>query len=214
MPGLFVTFEGGEGSGKTTQINKLSQTLSNEGRKVLTTREPGGTAEGEKLRNLLVQRDGGNWNPMSECLLLFAARSMHVEKIIKPALESGKIVVSDRFTDSTRAYQGYGHGMEISTIEQMNTLVLGDFKPDLTIILDIEPAAGLERSERRLAGENFMGARSEDRFEKLDLEFHKKLRNGFLSIAQSDPKRCTVIDATQDLETISKLILSAVKGRL
>jgi dTMP kinase len=214
MAGLFITFEGGEGSGKTTQINRLAQTLAKSGHKVITTREPGGTPEAEKIRNLLVQREGGNWSPMSEVLLLFAARILHVDKVIKPALESGKIVISDRFTDSTRAYQGYGHGLGLDQIEDTNKLVLGDFAPDLTFILDIDPEVGLNRSERRLAGENFMGARSEDRFEKLELEFHKRLRDGFLQIAKREPKRCIVLDATKDLDTLSAEILKHVEGRL
>lgn len=128
--GLFITFEGGEGSGKTTQINRLAHTLSQTGQKILTTREPGGTPEGEKIRNLLVQREGGNWTPTAEILLLFAARVMHVEKIIKPALEDNKIVICDRFTDSTIAYQGYGHSHNIDSIEKIGALSLGDFGPD------------------------------------------------------------------------------------
>ena len=109
MSGFFITFEGGEGSGKTTQINRLASTLTHLGKQVVTTREPGGTVEAEKIRDFLVQRDGGDWSPIAEALLLFAAREMHYQKVIKPALENGKIVICDRFTDSTRAYQGYGH---------------------------------------------------------------------------------------------------------
>jgi dTMP kinase len=215
MAGLFITFEGGEGSGKTSQINRLAQTLANtSGLKVVTTREPGGTPEAEKIRNLLVQREGGNWSPLSEVLLLFAARVLHVENVIKPALENGKIVISDRFTDSTRAYQGYGHGMELPLIEKINETVLGNFQPDLTILLDIQPEAGLNRSERRLAGEQFMGARNEDRFEKLELEFHKRLRSGFLEIAKNNPKRCVVLDATKPMDELSAEILKIVQGKL
>jgi dTMP kinase len=214
MAGLFISFEGGEGSGKTTQINRLAQALVKEGHKVQTTREPGGTPEAEKIRSLLVQRDGGNWSPLSEVLLLFAARTLHVEKVIKPALESGKIVISDRFTDSTRAYQGYGHGLPLEKIEEIDRAVLEGFKPDLTFILDIDAAAGLARSERRLAGEHFMGARTEDRFEKLELEFHERLRAGFLSIAGSDPARCRVIDAAQNLDSIAAQIRTALEEKL
>lgn len=214
MAGLFITFEGGEGSGKTTQINRLAQALSKSGHKTITTREPGGTPEAEKIRNLLVQREGGNWSPMAEVLMLFAARVMHVEKVIKPALAEDYIVISDRFTDSTRAYQGYGHGLALEDIEAINDTALHGFGPDLTIILDIEPGVGLGRSERRLAAEQFMGARSEDRFEKLELEFHKRLRDGFLDIAKKNPKRCLVLDAKQDMDTLSALILKEVEGRL
>lgn len=214
MTGLFITFEGGEGSGKTSQINRIAQSLLEQKRKIITTREPGGTPEAEKIRNLIVQREGGNWSPLSETLLLFAARILHVEQIIRPALETGKMIISDRFTDSTRAYQGYGHGLSLDTIETINTAVLGDFKPHLTFILDIEPEIGLARSERRLAGEHFMGAQSEDRFEKLELEFHKRLRNGFLQIAKNDPARCHVIDATQDMNDITHQILHIIQSRV
>ena len=212
--GLFISFEGGEGSGKTTQINKLAEILTHNKRKVITTREPGGTPEGEKIRSLIVQREGGDWNPMAECLLLFAARVMHVEKIIKPALERGKIIISDRFTDSTRAYQGYGRGFSLDMIEKINTLTLGDFKPDLTFILDIEPQKGLSRSSRRLAAEDLQINQTEDRFENMDLEFHEKLRKGFLGIAKKDPKRCVVLDAALPIDDLTKKIHKIVEERL
>src|SRR5262249_9083126 len=158
-------FEGGEGSGKTTQVNRLAQFLTDKGKKVITTREPGGTPEGEKVRELIVQREGGEWTPMAEILLLFAARTMHVEKIIRPALEQGKIVISDRFTGSTRAYQGYGHRFSLDTIETVNKFVLGDFKPDITFLLDIDVEKGLARSGRRMAAESLHIKQTEDRFE-------------------------------------------------
>ncbi len=199
---LFITFEGGEGSGKTSQINRLASRLTNQGYKVLTTREPGGTEESEKIRDLLVQRGGGNWSAEAETLLLYAARSMHVEKIIKPALNSGKIVICDRFSDSTMAYQGYGHGYPLDKIQALDTLILNNFKPDLTLILDIAAKKGLERSTRRLATEACTESRNEDRFEQLAIEFHEKLRNGFLAIAESDPSRCKVIDATNDIDEV------------
>ena len=214
MSGLFITFEGGEGSGKTTQINRLSQTLSQLGKKVITTREPGGTPEAERVRELIVQRDGGAWTPMAEILLLFAARIMHVEQIIRPALEEGKIVICDRFTDSTRAYQGYGHEMGLESIENLNTLTLGDFKPDLTFILDIDPEEGLKRSDRRLAAEQFQVKQREDRYEQLDIEFHKRLRQGFLDIAEKEPKRCHVIPAMQDVEALAGQIANIVREKV
>ncbi len=212
--GLFITFEGGEGSGKTTQINRLAQTLVQDGHKVLTTREPGGTPEGEKIRDLLVQREGGQWTPMAEVLLLFAARIMHVEKIIKPALADGKIVICDRFTDSTVAYQGYGHNLDASIIENICTLSLGDFSPDLTVILDIDPEEGLRRSDRRLAAEQFQVKQREDRYEQLDIAFHERLRRGFLEIAGKEPERCHVIPALQDLETVSGQISAIVREKI
>ena len=212
--GLFITFEGGEGSGKTTQINRLSQTLSQLGKKVITTREPGGTPEAEKIRELIVQRDGGAWTPMAEILLFSTARVMHVEQIIRPALEEGKIVICDRFTDSTRAYQGYGHEMGLEEIENLNTLTLGDFKPDLTFILDIDPEEGLKRSDRRLAAEQFQVKHREDRYEQLDIEFHKRLRQGFLEIAKKEPGRCHVIPAMQDVDAISGQIADIVREKV
>lgn len=214
MTGLFISFEGGEGSGKTTQINKLSQMLTDNGHKVITTREPGGTPEGDKVRDLIVQRDGGDWNPMAETLLLFAARTMHVEKIIGPALDEGKIIITDRYTDSTVAYQGYGHGLALDKIEDINKLVLGGLKPDLTFILDIDPKAGLERSERRLASETLGVNQTEDKFERMDFSFHEKLRQGFLTIAKNEPERCHVIDATQSMEDMTADIARVVLERL
>lgn len=206
MSGLFITFEGGEGTGKTTQINRLAESLTKKGFKVLTTREPGGTPEAEKIRNFLVQRDGGNWTPSAEVLLLFAARTMHVEKVIRPALDNGKIIISDRFTDSTRAYQGFGHGFPLEKIEILKDLFLDGVEPDLTFVLDIEASAGLARSGRRLAAESLHLRQSEDRFEKLDLEFHEKLRSGFLTIAKENPERCHIVDATKAIEVMAGVI--------
>ncbi len=211
---LFITFEGGEGSGKTTQINRLTKSLSEMGYKVVTTREPGGTPEAEKIRELIVQRDGGNWSPMAETLLLFAARIMHVKTLINPALEEGKIVICDRFADSTVAYQGYGHGVDHHAIEEIYNHSLGHFKPDLTFLLDIDPEIGLQRAGRRLAAESLDLAQREDKFENLDLDFHKRLRQGFLEIANADPARCKIIDASRSLEALSTEILNITRARL
>jgi len=214
MAGLFISFEGGEGSGKTTQIRLLAETLIQKGYDVLTTREPGGTPEAEKIRALLVGRDGGEWSPMAEVLLLFAARVQHVEGLIKPALAAGKIIITDRFTDSTRAYQGAGHGVSSAVIESLNTLSLGDFSPDMTLILDIDPAEGVGRSTKRLAMEATPEARTEDRFEALDLAFHTRLREGFLAIAKAAPLRCTVFDAAQAQETLAGQIAAHILQKL
>lgn len=214
MPGYFITFEGGEGAGKTTQINRLANALTEQGYKVITTREPGGTPESEKIRELLVQRDGGDWDAVSECLLLFAARRMHVEEIIRPALENNKIVISDRFTDSTRAYQGYGRGLDLSFIESLNDLVLDGLNPDRTFILDIDPEKGLERSEHRLATETIEGKRTEDRFETMSFEFHKKLRQGFLEIVDNNPDRCHLLDASNSKEELQETIFRIVSEDL
>jgi dTMP kinase len=213
MRGLFITLEGGEGAGKSTQSRRLKSALEEVGRDVVLTREPGGTPEAEKIRDLLVQRDGGNWTPMAECLLFFAARQMHVEAFIKPAIAAGKIVICDRFTDSTVAYQGYGHGFDIPTIRQIESLTLNGFKPDLTFILDLPVADGLARSLRQKdissGKEN-----TEDRFEKLQRDFHEKLRQGFLAIAKEDPARCIVVDALQTADLVYDIIWGRIKNAL
>lgn len=206
-PGLFITFEGGEGAGKTTQIKLLADFLSKHHESdVVTTREPGGTPEAESIRNLLVQRDGGDWTAESETLLFFAARHMHVQRVIKPALQEGKIVICDRFTDSTRAYQAYGHGQPIEFVERLNRLVLDGFDPDLTFILDIAPETGLIRSRAQLAESVSAQASTEDRFENMDVSFHEKLRQGFLDIAKKYPRRCRVLDAGQSMEGLAAQI--------
>lgn len=199
--GLFITLEGGEGSGKTSQINRLAQFLTDEGHKVITTREPGGTPEAESVRDILVQRDSGNWSPMAETLLIFAARVMHVDHVIKPALDDGKIVICDRFTDSTVAYQGYGRQMKINKIKSIQEVAIKSLEPDLTFILDLDVKAGLERSKKRLAGQKGYD-QTEDRFERLDTDFHERLRNGFLQIAKNEPDRCHVIDAEQSMDDV------------
>lgn len=208
--GLFITLEGGEGTGKTTQITRLAEALRAMDREVITTREPGGTPEAERIRHLIVHREGGNWTPMAECLLLFAGRQMHVETLIKPAMERGAVVISDRFADSTRAYQGYGHGLDQAVIEQINTLALGDFKPDLTFVFDIPVKEGLARAGHRLAAEDS----GEDRFEKLDVAFHERMRNGYLEIAKHEPKRCVIVDAARDMDAIADDLLTKVKNKL
>ncbi|MFP4313538.1 MAG: dTMP kinase [Alphaproteobacteria bacterium] len=208
--GLFITFEGGEGSGKSTQVQKLANTLREQGRDVMLTREPGGTEEAERIRALLVQSDGGQWSPLEEVLLLFAARAHHVRTLIKPAVESGSIVICDRFTDSTRAYQGYGLGLDLKIIESIKRNVLGDFEPDITFLLDIPASDGLKRSTRRLKDEGS----NEDKYENLDIEFHEKLRAGFLELAEQNQNRFCIVDALQEIDTISAQILQKVKGYL
>ncbi len=204
-PGLFITLEGGEGSGKTTQIGNLKAALEAKSRTVVTTREPGGTPEAEKIRTLLVDRDGGAWTPMAECLLFYAARAMHVETLIKPALQAGKTVICDRFSDSTRAYQGYGYArIDPAEIETLDRYVLKGFQPDLTFILDLPVEAGLKRAASR--------AGREDRFERLDTGFHERMRDGYLTIAKDNPDRCVVIDAAQPPEKVTETILAHIKA--
>lgn len=208
--GYFITFEGGEGSGKSTQVKLLADHLRAQGYDVVLTREPGGTPEAEKIRDLLVRNDGGNWSPLEECLLLFAARAHHIRTLIKPAIEAGKIVISDRFTDSTRAYQGYGLGVALKKIEALNNDLIDGFAPDLTILLDIDVKDGLARSTRRLADEQS----SEDRYESLDIDFHEKLRAGFLDMTKSEPQRFRVIDADKSVDEIADKIKAALAERL
>lgn len=204
MPrGLFITFEGGEGAGKTTQIKRLAAAL---GDHCITTREPGGTPEAEALRNAFFQNNGHDWPPEALVLLMFSARILHTEKLIRPKLEEGAHVLSDRYTDSTRVYQGYAGNMPLDKIEQIKQLSIGDFEPDITFILDIDPAIGLNRTSAR--------GGTEVTFEEKDIGFHQKLRDGFLTIAKQNPDRCVVIDALQDQDAIAAQILSAVKDRL
>jgi len=196
---MFISIEGGEGTGKTTQIGMLAESLRKQGHDVVTTREPGGTPEAEKIRELLVHRNGGDWTPMAEILLFFAARQMHVTQLIMPALTAGKIVISDRFTDSTRVYQSYGHGVEPDIIESFVHLALGGFEPDMTFILDIAVDKGLARAGRRQNETDI----KEDRFEKIGMAFHEKLRQGFFAIAERFPERCVMIDADRTINEIA-----------
>lgn len=197
--GFFITLEGGDGAGKTTQIKRLADSLSAKGYDVITTREPGGTPEAEKIRALLVNRDGGNWTPMVEAILLYAARLQHVEQLIAPAIAAGKVVISDRFADSTRAYQSYGRGLALDRIEGLNDFVLQGFKPDLTFVLDMEVEDGLARSRKRLND----AASTEDRFEGLDIAFHQRLRMGYLEIASREPDRCVIVNANRAMDDIA-----------
>lgn len=203
---MFITFEGGEGGGKTTQIRLLKDKLEKSGRSVVQTREPGGTPEAEKIRTLIVDRAGGNWSPMAETLLVFAARAMHVRDLIIPALEQHKTVLCDRFTDSTRAYQGYAGGIDLSIIETLKHAAIGRLEPDITFILDVPAEIGLKRSHGRMA----KSGATEDRFEGKDLQFHETLRKGYLEIAATHPLRCKIIDATQSINEVADAIWKAI----
>lgn len=208
--GLFISFEGGEGAGKTTQITKLKEHLENEGHEVILTREPGGTEEAEKIRQLLVQRDGGDWDGLTELLLFYAARRHHVENLIKPAVDAGKIVVCDRFSDSTHAYQCYGHGVSQDDFKQIDEIVLKGYKPDITFLLDVPVDVGLKRSKRvNDDSEVLSQSEVEDRFERLDQSFHEKLRQGFLKIAEQNKNRFHVISALKSPDDITNEIIKA-----
>lgn len=203
--GIFISFEGGEGSGKSTQARLLQESLASMGVDSLQTREPGGTPLAERIRALVVNRDGGDWDAMGEALLMFAARHQHLIEKIHPALARGQWVISDRFADSSRVFQGYACGLDLEKIETLCQLVVGDLEPDLTLVFDISPEEGLARTQARSG--------NEDRFELLGLEFHKKVRDGYLDIVRRFPHRCVVIDAAQDIETVQAQVMRVVRDR-
>jgi dTMP kinase len=208
--GKFITLEGGEGTGKSTQVSMLAAALEASGHQVIVTREPGGSPGAEEIRKLLVEGSAGRWDPMSEALLHFAARHDHLRHTILPAIAAGKWVVSDRFADSTMAYQGHGHGLGREAIEELYELAVGDFSPDLTLILDIEVSIGLSRAALREANSQA----GETRYEEMPTEFHQRMRDGFLDISVREPDRCVVIDAAGSVETVAREILAAAKSRL
>ena len=203
--GSFISFEGGEGGGKSTQLGRLAARLQARGIAVVSTREPGGAPGAEEIRRLLVEGSTGRWAPMSEALLHYAARIEHVARTVAPALARGDWVLSDRFADSTMAYQGYGHELGADAIAALHRLALGALQPDLTLILDLPVAVGLARA----------GARggAEDRYERMDVAFHERLRRGFLAIAAAHPERCRLIDATGDVDAVAAAVWAAVAGR-
>lgn len=200
--GVFITLEGGEGAGKSSQAKMLGDVLNARGHNVLLTREPGGATGAEAIRKLLVEGPGGHWDGITEALLHTAARRDHLVNAVWPALEAGKIVVSDRFVDSTVAYQGYAHGVDLEMLRTLYKTAIGDFKPRLTLILDLPVDAGLKRAAKR--------GGSETRYESMGLKFHELVRKGFQDIAKAEPDRCKVIDAAQDIETIHRAIVAEV----
>jgi dTMP kinase len=209
--GKFITLEGGEGAGKSTQARLLAEALRTPRREVVLTREPGGAPGAELIRNLLVRGDR-SWDPASEVLLHYAARHEHLVQTVRPALARGAWVVCDRFADSTLAYQGYGLGVDRSLIRRLHRDIVGETDPDLTIILDIDPEEGLARAQWREA--SVRKSVADDRYERMDIGFHRRLRAGFLAIARHQPGRCVVIDAGRNPETIRKAILAAARERL
>lgn len=204
--GRFITFEGGEGTGKSTQVARLVERLRGLELEVVQTREPGGSQGAEDIRNIALNGDPGRWSPVTETLLMFAARSDHLERTIRPALEAGRWVVCDRFADSSRAYQGVGGGAPARFIEALDAAIVGDTQPDLTLIFDLPVAIGLERA--------FGRGLFETRFESKGLAFHERLRRGFLDIAARHPGRCRVIDGDGDLDAVAARVWAAVEARL
>jgi len=204
--GLLITFEGGEGSGKTTQSEILYNALIKEGFEVTKTREPGGTRFAEIIREILVQGDSNKIDNISELFLFAAARADHVQKVIKKGINDNKIIICDRFIDSTLAYQGYAGKLDLNTVIEVNKISIGEIYPDLTFIFDINPTQGIERALKEKS--------KETRFEEKDITYHKKIRDGYMNIARDNPDRCVVISGTDDIKLISKKILEITLNKI
>ncbi len=199
--GKFITLEGGEGVGKSTNLATVEALLRNRGIDLCVTREPGGTVLGEAIRDLLLSNGSCAPLPKAELLLVFAARAQHIEAVIKPALQAGQWVLCDRFTDATYAYQGYARGLPLDMIAALEKLVQGDLEPDMTVLLDLPPAVGLARASQRA---------QLDRFEQESQAFFERVRQGYLERAQRDPKRWLLIDAAQPLQQVQAALSAAL----
>ncbi|HLG85703.1 MAG TPA: dTMP kinase [Alphaproteobacteria bacterium] len=203
--GRLITLEGGEGAGKSTQARRLAEWLRQRGVAVELTREPGGSPGAEEIRALLVTGEPGRWDPLSELMLHYAARRDHMVRTIVPTLDAGRWVVCDRFIDSTLAYQGYGLGIPIDTITGVRRAVMGDFEPDLTLILDVDLETGRERTASRAGGE--------DRYERMGAAFHARIREGFRKIAADEPNRCVIVPTGGPVDEVAATIAAAVDKR-
>jgi dTMP kinase len=210
MRGFFVTFEGGEGSGKTTQLKALLGHLRSVGRDVVETRDPGGTAIGNQIRGLLLDGENARMDSLTELLLYEASRAQLVQEVVQPVLAAGQILLCDRFTDSTVAYQGYGRGLDLDLIERLNASAARGIRPDLTFFLDLDPVVGLERVKRRLTPSRA----SRDRLEDEALAFHERVRQGFRALAAREPERVIALDAVQSLSELAAEIRRRVDARL
>jgi dTMP kinase len=205
MRPLFITFEGGEGAGKSTQVERLAQRLRSPEHDVVTTREPGGTKDAEDIRNLLVAGEAERWSAEAEALLNYAARDHHLRHLIRPALERGASVICDRFMDSTRVYQGFAGGCDLGLIDRLEQAIVGHTRPAMTFVFDLNPEIGLARAKLR------GGA---DRYEKKGLEYHVKLRDGFQRVALANPARCHVIDASKSEDDVAAQIWAVMEAKL
>jgi len=215
--GVFISFEGGDGAGKSTQIAMLADALREAGRDVVVTREPGGAPGAEAIRKLLVEGAADRWSPMAEALLMYAARADHLQRTILPALEAGAVVLTDRFADSTMAYQGLAGALGAAAVERLHGLVVGTNDPDLTLILDLPPEEGLARAGARPGGgteSDGSGAGAESRFENKGAAYQGAVRAAFLKIAADNPDRCAVIDASGPAGEVAARIRAAVRARL
>lgn len=203
MRGVLITVEGVEGSGKSTQCRRLAERLQARGLGVVLTSEPDGTALGAAIRTLF-ETDGSPPTPLTQVFLFMAARQQHAAEVIRPALSRGAVVISDRYVDATMAYQGFGQGVDLETIRDLNALATGGLLPDLTLVLDLEPAAGMSR----------IGGRSLDAFERMDLAFHRRVREGYLEIARTEKRRVVVLRADQDEDTLAAAVAATVDDLL
>jgi dTMP kinase len=206
----FITLEGGEGGGKSTQAGLLADRLRRHGLDVVQSREPGGSPRAEAIRETLLSGKARRFGPLAEAVLFYAARQSHLELTIRPALSRGAWIVCDRFSDSTRAYQGAAGGVSDEVLDAFEQAIVGESKPDLTLILDLPP----EESVKRIAARAASGGQNADRFESMGLTFHESLRDEFLAIARAEPKRCAVIDATPPVGAVAQTIWSTVRDRL
>lgn len=203
--GRFITFEGGEGSGKSTQVKRLAADLAKRGLEVVSTREPGGSPGAEAIRSMLVKGDTDRWDPVTEALLHFAARRDHLRVTVRPALDRGAWVVSDRYADSSMVYQGRGMGVDRADLDALFRIATEGLKPDLTLVLDVPVETGLARAGARRGGE--------DRYERMGAALHQRLREGFLAIAAAEPERCVVIDAGGTVDEVAAAIRAAVDAK-
>jgi dTMP kinase len=208
----FITFEGGDGSGKTTQLKDLESHLTARGRSCLSTREPGGTSLGELIRQVLLEVGKQPITSPTELFLYLADRAQHIHEVIIPALEQGKIVLCDRHTDSTLAYQGYGRGIDLGLLSSLNDIASQGIKPDLTLLFDCPVEIGLSRTAQRQA--QTASGRNEDRFEREKIEFHERVRVGFLELARAEPHRFRIIDAARSAEEVRQEIKNIIDGEL
>ena len=205
---MFISFEGIEGSGKTTQIESVCDHLRQKGHGVVVTREPGGSNIGRQIRSILLDSKNKGLNPLSELLLYMADRAQHLDEIVKPGLSSGKVILCDRYYDATLAYQGYARGLDIDLITQLHDLAFAGYKPELTLLLDLAPKTGLERAWQQI--ENGQRTGTETRFEEEALSFHGRVREGYLALARLEPQRFKIIDASEPQERVKQEILAVL----
>jgi len=211
-PGLFITFEGIEGSGKSTQIARFARRLEDTGVEVVCTREPGGTSLGRRLRAALLDPDASTMDPLAEMLLYAADRAQHIRELIRPAVERGAVVLSDRYLDATLAYQGYGRQLGTTVILDIHSHPPLDLRPDRTVLLDLDPETGVARARRRNAERGV--AETEGRFEDEDLDFHRRVRDGYLALARNEPDRYRVVPAEGDADAVERRVEQALADLL